>query len=349
MKEIISQWVDRYLSEPEAILLLILVIAGIAIVTQLGMILAPVFASLVIAFILEGLVFRLEKCHIKRKIAVILCFILFLSSVVLLFFGIFPLLLRQLSNFFSELPIMLSRLQMVLLQIPQQYPDFLSPDQMDNLIWQIKLTVGKFGQTILSFSLSSIPGVITMGVYLVLVPLLVFFFMFDKNKILTWGSQFLPAKRAAMQQIWKHVNYQLGNYVRGKAIEIIIVGFVTYSLFAVMKLPYAMLLAFLVGLSVIIPFLGIIVVTVPVTIVGLLQWGWSMPFAWLMIFYTAIVTLDANLLVPLLFSEAVNLHPIAIIVAILFFGGLWGFWGVFFAIPLATLIQALMVAWPRKE
>jgi putative permease len=59
--------------------------------------------------------------------------------------------------------------------------------------------------------------------------------------------------------------------------------------------------------------------------------------------------LDGNVLVPLLFSEVVNLHPVAIIIAILVFGGLWGFWGVFFAIPLATLVQAVLKAWPRTK
>jgi putative permease len=58
---------------------------------------------------------------------------------------------------------------------------------------------------------------------------------------------------------------------------------------------------------------------------------------------------DAVVLIPLLFSEVVNLHPVAIIVAILFFGGLWGFWGVFFAIPLATLVKAVLNAWPRQN
>ncbi|HAR07202.1 MAG TPA: AI-2E family transporter, partial [Cobetia sp.] len=58
--------------------------------------------------------------------------------------------------------------------------------------------------------------------------------------------------------------------------------------------------------------------------------------------------LDGNVLVPLLFSEAVNLHPVAIILAVLFFGGIWGFWGVFFAIPLATLMKSLLYAWPRR-
>jgi putative permease len=62
--------------------------------------------------------------------------------------------------------------------------------------------------------------------------------------------------------------------------------------------------------------------------------------------YGVIQLLDGNVLVPLLFSEAVNLHPVAIIVAVLFFGGIWGVWGVFFAIPLATLVSAIFSAWP---
>jgi putative permease len=55
--------------------------------------------------------------------------------------------------------------------------------------------------------------------------------------------------------------------------------------------------------------------------------------------------LDGNVLVALLFSEVVNLHPVAIIVAVLVFGGMFGFWGIFFAIPLATLVQAVLKAW----
>ncbi len=68
-----------------------------------------------------------------------------------------------------------------------------------------------------------------------------------------------------------------------------------------------------------------------------------------MIVYGIIQFIDGNLLVPLLFSEVVDLHPITIIVAVLAFGGLWGVWGVFFAIPLATLIKAIYKAWPRAE
>jgi putative permease len=84
-------------------------------------------------------------------------------------------------------------------------------------------------------------------------------------------------------------------------------------------------------------------------VIAWFQWGWSADFAWIIVAYGIIQALDGNLLVPLLFSEVVNLHPVAIIIAVLFFGGIWGFWGVFFAIPLATLVQAVMNAWPLKE
>jgi putative permease len=108
------------------------------------------------------------------------------------------------------------------------------------------------------------------------------------------------------------------------------------------------LLAALVGVSVLVPYIGATVVTIPVAIVAFFQFGWTTEFAWVMGIYAVIQALDGNVLVPLLFSEVVNLHPIAIIVAVLFFGGLWGFWGVFFAIPLATLVKAVMDAWPRE-
>jgi putative permease len=96
-----------------------------------------------------------------------------------------------------------------------------------------------------------------------------------------------------------------------------------------------------------VPYIGAAVVTLPVAMLAYFQWGWSPEFGWVIFAYGVIQGLDGNVLVPLLFSEVVNLHPVAIIVAILVFGGLWGFWGVFFAIPLATLVSALLTAWPR--
>jgi len=99
----------------------------------------------------------------------------------------------------------------------------------------------------------------------------------------------------------------------------------------------------------VIPYIGAAVVTLPIAAIAFFQWGWSPEFWYILVAYGIIQALDGNVLVPLLFSEVVNLHPVAIIIAVLVFGGLWGFWGVFFAIPLATLVQAVLGSWPRGD
>ncbi len=131
-----------------------------------------------------------------------------------------------------------------------------------------------------------------------------------------------------------------------KVIEILIVGASTTIAFIFLDLQYALLLGVLVGLSVLVPYVGATGVTFPVMLVALFQFGLTSEFGYVMLAYGIIQALDGNVIVPLLFSEAVNLHPVIIIIAVIFFGGLWGFWGIFFAIPLATLVKAVINAWP---
>jgi putative permease len=188
---------------------------------------------------------------------------------------------------------------------------------------------------------------IGLVVFLVLMPILVFFFLKDKHQILAWFRTYLPRNRALAMKVWREVDAQIGNYVRGKVLEILIIWVVTYVTFMLLGVPFAMLLSMLVGFSVIIPYIGAAVVTIPVAIVAFIEFGFTMHFVWVLVAYAIIQVLDGNVLVPILFSEVVSLHPVAIIVAVLVFGGIWGFWGVFFAIPLATLVNAVLRAWPR--
>jgi putative permease len=171
----------------------------------------------------------------------------------------------------------------------------------------------------------------------------------DKSELLTGVSRFLPKERRLIRQVGAEMNTQIANYIRGKVIEILIVGTTSIIIFLLFDLRYAILLGVLVGLSVLIPYIGAAVVTIPVAVIAYMQWGPSNEFFWLMTVYLIIQGLDGNVLVPLLFSEAVNLHPVAIILAVLVFGSFWGLWGVFFAIPLATLVKALINAWPSAK
>ena len=345
--QVLHEWFRRHFSDPQIIVLTVFVVSIVTVVLLLGQMLMPVLASIVVAYLLEGFVALLQRHGWRRLFAVIVVFVLFLAFVAAVLVGVLPLVYRQVSDLVAQLPQMLAQGQQVLMALPERYPELVSVAQVDAAMDAMRREVLAYGQTLLSVSISSLVGVITLLVYLILMPLLVFFFLKDKDLILGWFTRYLPQHRGIAGTVWKDVDRQIANYVRGKFWEILIVWAVSYATFSAFGLNYAMLLALLVGLSVIIPYIGASVVTVPVVLIAWFQWGWSAPFIWLTVAYLIIQALDGNVLVPLLFSEVVDLHPVAIIVAILVFGGIWGFWGVFFAIPLATVVQAILTAWPR--
>ena len=344
---IVARWFKRNLSNPQIVFLGMLLLTVFTVVLFMGDMLRPVLASIVLAYLLEGAVSGLQRRGLPRLPSVLLVYLFFVAFVALVLIGVMPLLSRQVTDLVQQLPNMVSEGTRFLMNLPEHYPDLLTQAQLEQLIAFMRAEAVSFGQQVLSWSLANVAGIITILVYLILMPILVFFFMKDKDLILDWFKQYLPDHHGIAGHVWHDVDRQISNYIRGKAWEILIVWAVSFVTFIAFGLKYAMLLSLLVGLSVIIPYIGAAVVTAPVLLVAWFQWGWSPQFAWLALAYAIIQALDGNVLVPLIFSEVVNLHPVAIIVAILVFGGLWGFWGVFFAIPLATLVQAILTAWPQ--
>ena len=349
LTSILLKWVRRIFPTPQAIALTLLLVVGFLAVIILADMLMPVFASLVIAYLLEGLVETLERRQLPRLAAVVIVFVGFMALLLFTFIALLPLLYHQLAELMQQLPAMVTHGLAMLNRLPESYPNFISHEQINEMIAAIRQQLLNMGQSLVTYSYSSLVNIISIIVYVILVPLLVFFFLKDKENILAWLKQFLPRDIHLTAQVWHNVDAQIGNYIRGKVIEIFIIFGTSYLTFSLLNLNYALLLAVIVGLSVIIPYIGATVVTFPVLIVAYFQWGLSDPFWYITIAYFVIQAFDGMLLVPLLFSEVVNLHPVAIIVAILFFGGLWGFWGVFFAIPLATLVEAVLSAWPRVK
>jgi len=344
---LLTSWFRRTFADPQVVILGIVLVVGFVVVFGLGRMLAPVFASIVIAYLLEAAVAQLQRIGLPRLASVTLVFLLFLTSLFFLLFGLVPMLTRQLTQLVQQIPNYISQGQELLLQLPQRYPQMVSEEQVQNLINSVGNELAVAGQQFLTWSLTEVGNVVGLLVLLVLIPVLVFFLLKDKRLLIDWFKDYLPTDRHLVSTVWADVEAQIANYVRGKAGEIVIVGAVSYVTFMSLGLQYSALLATMVGFSVLIPYIGAAVVTIPIAFVAYFQWGWGWDFGQVIIAYAIIQALDGNVLVPLLFSEALNLHPVAIIVAILVFGGLWGFWGIFFAIPLATVVQAVLKAWPR--
>ncbi|RTZ14077.1 AI-2E family transporter [Vibrio aquaticus] len=349
MFEMVSRWYKRRFSDPHAVSLVAILLFGFITIYFFGDLIAPLLVAIVLAYLLEWPVVQLSRFGIPRTVAVMLVILGFIGLMIVAIFGLVPTIWQQVGNLINDIPTMYVGLQGFIAELPHRYPELENFQIVESVVTNAKNQVIGMGETVVKGSLASLVSLATLAVYLILVPLLVFFLLKDKVEMIEMASGILPRNRRLANKVWHEMNEQISNYIRGKVMEILIVGGVSYITFAILDLRYAVLLAVAVGFSVLIPYIGAAAVTVPVAIVGLFQWGLTPQFYWLLIAYGIIQALDGNVLVPVLFSEAVNLHPVAIIVAVLVFGGLWGFWGVFFAIPLATLVKAVWNALPSHD
>ena len=390
--DLIKQWIRRQLSNPQIVMLAGILLCVFLTIFFLGDILAPVFAALVIAYLLDGIILRIQKRGAPRLAAVCGVYVLFLLAVFMLFFVVIPSLVAELDKFVRrDVPGIVQNASQDIRDAytkyetfkterlsnfinkpagPAQNPDDKETDSepplssqapsssgpgqsegslnVERLTESIEAELTELGRTALTLSITSLKSVVVWILYLVLVPVMVFFILKDKERLMAWFAQFLPQERGLTSKVWHEVNLQTSNYVRGKFWEVMIVWGVTFLTFSLFGLRATLLISLFVGLSVLVPYVGATLMYLPIAIIGFYQFGASSTFVWLIIAYSIIQILDGNLLAPILMSEATSLHPIAVIVAILIFGGLWGFWGVFFAIPLATLINSIIKAWPME-
>jgi len=349
MIKLFTDWYTRKFSDPHAVTLMVILLCATLFIAFFSQLLMPVLVALAIAFLLDLPVNKLSCLNLSRTSATTIMVSSFIGITLIAMLGLMPIIWKQSSNLLQEFPHMLSEGQKYLMTLPEKYPDIIQASQIETLISALKEKLVEWGQVALTASLNSISDIVALMIYLILVPLMVFFFLKDKSELLAGFKKFLPKERRMAVQVGNEMNQQIFNYIRGKIIEILIVGISTTLAFILLDLRYAVLLGVLVGLSVLVPYVGATVVTIPVFLVALFQWGFSSELGYLMLAYGIIQAIDGNVIVPLLFSEAVNLHPVTIIIAVIFFGGLWGFWGVFFAIPLATLVKAVINAWSSTQ
>ena len=342
MQSLLNKFIKRFFSNEESVYFAILLIFSFFFIILFGNVLLPVIISIVIAFLLNGFMTTLIKYNMSQKLSLSITLIVFFGFYLSLFMAL-PSIGTEINNLLQNLPIIVSSFQQNLIEMN----NYFSEEEIDQIFANLSNQIS----VLLSSALGQLAGTVSLMfnaiLYAIMIPLMVFFFLKDKSTLLPIASIILPKENGFMQSVFAEMNDQLFNYVTGKFIEMLLVASASYILFAFLGLPYAVLMAILVGLSVIIPIFGAILVTIPVVLIGLYEWGLSENFYWLLGFYLLIQILDGNVLVPLLFSTRNNLHPVVIIIAVLFFGGIWGFWGLFFAIPLATFIKAIINSWPE--
>jgi putative permease len=348
MIKLIKDWYTDNFTDPNQVSLALVLIFSIIVTYILVQTIAPILVAIVLAYMLEGLVQHLMKItKATRHFSVIVVFFLFLIISILTLFMLLPLLLDQLTLLVKSLPEIFNKSKQLILGL-YDGNEYIPKDYIDNIFLGLQGETSKVGNSIFTFSLASAGGLFAIIVYAILVPIMIFFMLFDKEIINSWIARFFPKKLELTRRAYSELNLKIGNYIRCKFIEIMIVWISSFILFFALGLNYSLLLSFLCGLSVIIPYVGMIAVTIPIILVAYFQWALGSEFWYVIIGHLLIQAVDGNVVVPILFSDAVNIHPFAILLSILFFGSVWGIWGVFFAIPLAVLISTILNVWPER-
>ena len=350
MFKFFKNWYDSHLTDPnQASLAFIILFVSIILYILLATV-VPILVAIVLAYMLEGLVHRIqERSQLNRNIIVLLVYFFFLTLSTVLLFMLLPIMLEQLTLFIKSLPSMLEKGKDLLSNAFTKNLNITTETQLSNIFATMNNEISSMGKSLLTYSLASAGSIFETIIYMIIVPILIFFLLYDKNKIYGWFKKFFPEKLDLSKKAYAELDLKIGNYIRCKFIEIIVVWIVSFIFFAILGLKYSLLLSFLCGVSVIIPYVGAIAVTIPIIFVSYFQWGTSPDFWYVLIAHALIQIVDGNIFVPILFSDAVNIHPVAILIAILFFGTIWGIWGVFFAIPLAVLFNTLINIWPKME
>lgn len=350
MVKLFIDWYRRCFDDPNAASLMIVIIVFFLSLYFFHSVLSPLLIAIVFSYLLEKPVnILIDYCGVPRIFAIIVLLALFLALMLIVIAILFPLIWQQIVGLVTSLPTMLTSLNHYTTTLPQRYPELLQITFFDNIIDNLKTRAIQNSNSILQFSITSVLSFISIIINMVLIPIIVFFLLKDKKIIMQYCLQFLPKNRVLMKKVANEMNKQVSNYITSTFLQIVILTIMVYIPFWFFDLDYGLLLALVVGCTVIIPYIGIFIISILVVLIALFQWGLGTDFAYLVFFYLVVLLIECNIVVPILFSEALDLHPLVIILAIVIFGGLWGFWGVFFSIPLATLIKAIINVWPTRE
>ncbi len=348
MINFLKNFFENYFYDDEHYAALFFFVIAIVVLYFFGGILAPILISILIAYVLNGLMTFIENKGNSKTFSLLVTLVVFGLFYLSIFF-LFPFLSRQILLLVSDIPQIYETVNSFLSSQLSFFSSTFSSAQLDEAIANSLSYIPSLLQNALLQLNAGFSTMMNALLYLIIIPFLVFFFLKDKDIFLTYLKFLMPKKRDLLSKIWNDLNVQLYGYLRGKGLEMLIVTIVTGSVFYFQGVNYSIILAILVGLSVLIPYVGAILVTIPVVLIGLFQWGLETSFYVYLLSYILIQALDGNVLMPLLLGREVNLHPVLIITAVLIFGGIWGFWGLLLAIPMATMLRAVLVAWPTKE
>lgn len=368
---LLKRWYWRHFSQPGTIEFALVLLGAFLIVYYFMWLVGPIVIALCLSYCLDWAVrWSIKRFKISRFCASSIVMILFVGFCVGLLLFVAPKILQQGSQFYQKVQefsqnatdsadvseenideLVATSIYELIAKMPEPLSSMITRDEIEIAVNDARASVMKNLTVIIKTQIMpSVMNAATWLMYMVIVPIFMFLMLANKYVLQRrLRTYILPNNQELISVFWPKINAQIEGYIRGKLIHIFVITIVNTLAFLVFDLNFSFLLGLGVGLSVVIPYVGAAIITLPIVLIGLVQFGFSSTFLYLMVVYIVIQILDSNVLTPFLFSKAMNLDAFSILAAIMIFGGLWGFWGVFFSIPLATFISTLILYWPNAD
>jgi len=316
----------------------------------------PLVLALVVIYLLNPLITRLQRRGIPRVLGTFLCYVVFLSLTGLALAAFVPILTHQAREFVSGVPALLQRAENGLVGFSNRLGVHIDPKAFFR-----SFEPGQGGFNFLGRITSFTSGVVHVALVVVLGPLLAFYLLVDLPKIQRVSTALVPApRRQEVRGLAASLADTLGGFFRGQLLVALLVGGFCLGGFYLVGLPYFALIGALTALLALVPLIGLLIAAVPVVFVafttsgrtgGLLHvsGGWKLALACSIILVVA-QQIDLRLLSPRLLGRTVRLHPVTVLLSLLVGGTLQGLWGMLLAVPAAAALKVLLLhVWDTRS
>ncbi|MBS1175273.1 MAG: hypothetical protein H6R05_1404 [Burkholderiaceae bacterium] len=307
-------------------------------------VLLPIFFACFLAYLLNPIVVKLEKWHVQRFIGALIA--VFVSVLVLILMTLipWPIISSQLQILHQKLPEMLNWVHQFIANTPAlralfpETPDIGWVNQLQTLISE-NVNIGTLGQKVLEYLRQGGSVVLSLISWVLMLPILTYFILSNwPNTVKHWRSLLPKRWRLHTWHVMREIDGALSQYMRGLVLLMLCLAVYYAVALRLTGLQVGISVGILTGLFVIIPYLGFGIGLLLAVLAGFLQFGLTAPFFAVLAVYAVGQLLESYVLTPRLVGERIGLSPVAVIVALLVFGTLFGFVGMLFALPASAAL-----------
>lgn len=295
-------------------------------------IVGPFVIAMIISYLLNPIVNILSQRGLSRWIAVLFIYSLFIASLVVLLMNLLPLINQQLNELLEHVPHWNHQMQYMIREYNDHSKEILPSSVQNALQRSLNQLEQGIGNWVSNF-LDGIGQTLNHLFIAVVIPFLAFYMMRDSRELERGMMNLFPRnKRREMARLFRDMDLALGNYIRGQLLVGIVVGVLIYGGYSFIGLPYPLILAGIVAMFNVVPYLGPFLGAIPALLVALTL-SPKMFLAVLMINFVVQI-IEGNILSPQIVGRTLHMHPLTIIFALLVGGEFGGVWGLIFAVPL---------------